>query len=254
MSLKLYRRHRKECEGGHPEDFKSGQFEEGRRGWKRCGCVIHAAGTLGEKFSRRQTGKYDWDEAKAVAAAWEAAESWTADQVDPINTSPQHVQISPKTAHIREAIKSFLGEREEIFAPNTYRKNRFVLNSLQAFADNKGYVVLDQWQPMDIRDLRSSWKVAQSTSAKYIEIVKAFFRFCHDNKWIHENPAKAIRPVKSKADRPNERVPFSDLELQQMYDACHNLYPKGRMYTTTGQDLADFIAVSVFTGLVRRVR
>jgi hypothetical protein len=49
-------------------------------------------------------------------------------------------------------------------------------------------------------------------------------------------------PVKSKADRPNERVPFSDLELQKMYDACHNLYPKGRMYTTTGQDLADFIA------------
>ena len=28
MSLKLYRRHRKECEAGHPEDFRNGQFEE----------------------------------------------------------------------------------------------------------------------------------------------------------------------------------------------------------------------------------
>ena len=35
MALRLYRRHRKECEAGPPEDFKSGEFEEGRRGWKR---------------------------------------------------------------------------------------------------------------------------------------------------------------------------------------------------------------------------
>jgi hypothetical protein len=30
MALQLYRRHRKECKAGHPEDSKSGQFEEGR--------------------------------------------------------------------------------------------------------------------------------------------------------------------------------------------------------------------------------
>jgi len=38
MALKLYRRHRIECEGGHSEDARTGEFEEGRRGWKRCGC------------------------------------------------------------------------------------------------------------------------------------------------------------------------------------------------------------------------
>ena len=31
MALQLYRRHHKECKAGHPEDSKSGQFEEGRR-------------------------------------------------------------------------------------------------------------------------------------------------------------------------------------------------------------------------------
>ena len=30
MALKPYRRHRKECEGGHSEDARTGQFEEGR--------------------------------------------------------------------------------------------------------------------------------------------------------------------------------------------------------------------------------
>jgi hypothetical protein len=45
MALKLYRRHRTECEGSHPEDSRSGEFEEGRRGWRRCACQIHASGT-----------------------------------------------------------------------------------------------------------------------------------------------------------------------------------------------------------------
>src|SRR5580658_9476561 len=76
MGLKLYRRHRKECEGGHSEDSRTGEFEEGRRGWKKCACLIHAAGTLDGKFNRRQTGKSDWDEAKAVASEWESAKSW----------------------------------------------------------------------------------------------------------------------------------------------------------------------------------
>jgi hypothetical protein len=56
MALNLYRRHRKACEGSHPEDTRTGQFEEGRRGWKKCACLIHVSGTLGGKFSRRQTG------------------------------------------------------------------------------------------------------------------------------------------------------------------------------------------------------
>lgn len=30
MALKLYRRHRKECEAGHPEDSRTGEFDEGR--------------------------------------------------------------------------------------------------------------------------------------------------------------------------------------------------------------------------------
>jgi lactoylglutathione lyase len=60
MALKLYRRHRKECEAGHPEDSKSGEFEEGRRGWKRCGCPIHASGNIRGKLdaamSQRRQG------------------------------------------------------------------------------------------------------------------------------------------------------------------------------------------------------
>ncbi len=67
MALTLYRRHRTECEGGHPEDTRSGEFEEERRGWKNCACLIHASGTLGGEFNRKQTGKSDWDALRKTA-------------------------------------------------------------------------------------------------------------------------------------------------------------------------------------------
>jgi hypothetical protein len=60
MALQLYRRHRKECEVGRPEDSKSGQFEEGRRGWKRCACLVHASGSIAGKFKRQSTWERDW--------------------------------------------------------------------------------------------------------------------------------------------------------------------------------------------------
>lgn len=77
MALRLYRRHRKECEVGRPEDFKSGEFEEGRRGWRHCGCPIHASGTIRGNFKRQSTGQWEWEAAKAVAAQWESTETWS---------------------------------------------------------------------------------------------------------------------------------------------------------------------------------
>ena len=41
----------------------SGEFDERKKGWKRCACQIFASGTLAGKFKRKYTGKSDWDEA-----------------------------------------------------------------------------------------------------------------------------------------------------------------------------------------------
>src|ERR1019366_4478615 len=108
MALTLYRRHRPACEGGHAENARSGEFEEGRRGWKKCGCLIHVSGTLGGKFSRKQTGKTDWAEAKAVVASWEAAQSW--DGLAPAEPAPAP---APDThgVTIAEATESFIANR-----------------------------------------------------------------------------------------------------------------------------------------------
>jgi hypothetical protein len=76
MALKLYRRHRKECEAGLPEDSKSGEFEEGGRGWKRCGCPVHVSDTLGRRFKRQSTGRWEWGGAREIVAKWQSAGLW----------------------------------------------------------------------------------------------------------------------------------------------------------------------------------
>ncbi len=266
MPLNLYRRHRQECEAGHPEESRSGEFEERKKGWKRCSCHIFASGTLAGKFKRRYTGRTDWLEAKAGAAKWEAAGNWDK---EPAPSLPPPVSEEKPATTIEQAVKIFLAEREEILAPNTNRKNSYILTSLRQYSATKGYFLLTQWTPIDVREFRTSWGVAPNTATKYMEIVKSFFSFAVANKWISESPGKHVKGVRGKAAvNQKERTPFTDEELKRMFEACEHRYGKTPIkwsrnvhhrpaqneianyrYIWTGEDLADFISVSVYTGL-----
>jgi integrase len=268
MTLTLYRRHRTKCEGGHDEDARSGQFEEGRRGWKKCACLIHVSGSLGGKFRRRDTGRSDWAEAKAVVASWEAAQSW--DGPAPAEPAPAPA-VPDGRITIDRAIQAFTAEFQEHAATNTQKKYRLLLGKLKAFADTKGYVMLDQWGPIDVREFRASWSVSPQTAAKNMSTVKAFFEFCVSNEWLPKNPARLVKNQRGRdaADRRGEqKLPFTDDELRKMYGACETKYGKQEVkwsrvihhqraegeyarynFKWTGQDLADFISVAVYTGL-----
>lgn len=143
MALKLYRRHRKECEGPHAEDARSGEFEEGRRGWKKCACLIHAAGSLRGRFRSKNTGRSDWEEAKIVAAAWEKAGSWDGEILIPAVQAD-----APKRMPIGRVVKSFLDELNEHAAPATHKKYRLLLKKFDAFSERRGYVMIDRWEPL----------------------------------------------------------------------------------------------------------
>src|ERR1051325_4323916 len=76
MSLNLYRRHGSHCVGGRALHETTYEADELRRSWKNCLCPIYASGTLGTGFKRKNTERTTWDDAKAVAHAWENADSW----------------------------------------------------------------------------------------------------------------------------------------------------------------------------------
>jgi len=248
MALKLYRRHRKECEGGHPEDARTGQFEEGRRGWKRCACIIHVAGTLGKKFNRRQTGETDWERARAVADACQKTGSWDGEIIPPPQPLPEP---SPHRVAVSTATQTFLDELQETAAFATHKKYRLLMARLKKFSEQRGYVMIDQWEPIDVRQFRSTWPLSPQTAVRRMAMLKPFFEYCVSNKWIQSNPARGIKNPKGRAlsSRANEqKLPFSDDEIKKMYAACQR-YGKTSKHKWNGDDVADFISLSIYTGL-----
>jgi hypothetical protein len=248
MALKLYRRHRIECEGGHLEDARTGEFEEGRRGWKRCGCLIHVAGTLGGKFSRKQTSKALWDEAKAVAAEFEKSGSLDGEVVlaEPL---PQPAQ--PRRIAVEHAVTAFLRELQETAAFATHKKYRLLLTKFKEFSIQRGYAFIDQWEPTDVRDFRTSWAINPQTGARCMAMLKPFFEYCLANEWITRNPARLVKNPRGRdagEKRAEQKLPFTDDELKRMYTACPKYGTSGK-YKWTGDDLADFISLSIYTGL-----
>ena len=249
------------------------ETDELRRSWKRCFCPIYASGTLNRQFKRKNTERTGWDEAKALARVWEDAGSWDgpAKLQAPQPTIPDAPAQDTSRTTIERAIKAFTAEHQEHAASATQKKYRLLLAKLKAFADSRGYIMLDQWTPIDVREFRSSWPVSPQTSAKYMSVVKAFFEFCLSNEWLPRNPARLVKNQRGRdaADRRNEqKLPFTDAELNKMYDACETKYGRQEIkwsrvnhelpisgeydryhHTWTGQDLRDFIDIAVYTGL-----
>lgn len=185
-----------------------------------------------------------------------------------VNASPDS---TAKAITIERAIQAFTSEFSEYAAPNTQKKYKLILGKLTAFSTCKGYVMLDQWGPIDVPEFRSSWSVSPQTATKNMSTVKTFFEFCLSNEWISRNPARLVRTQRGRdsGDRRGEqKLPFSDQDLRKMYDACETEYGKREIkwsrtihhqrvsgqyvrhnFKWSGQDVADFISVSVYTGL-----
>jgi integrase len=240
MPLHLYRRHRQECEAGHPEDFCSGQFEERKKGWKKCACFIFASGTLGGKFKRKHTGMTDWDEAKAFAAEWEKNGSWDH---APFATAPVAMPTAARIT-IADAIKVFLSNREgSKIAPSTLRKYKTFARQITAFADSRGYVMLDQFTSGDIDVFYGKLKLGARAKGKWLGTIRAFFRFSMNRKWLHDNPVTSDLKPPIGANRVANKAPYTDEELQRILAACDKMPDAER-----GEDLKDFILMMVYTG------
>jgi integrase len=252
MALKLYRRHRRECEAGLPEDTRTGEVEERRRGWKKCACLIHASGTLGGQFNRRQTGKYTWEEAKTVATAWEEAGSW--DGKAEASPEPPPKPVSGRIT-IDDAIKIFLSLREgDRIAPATLRKYKTFTKQFQAFAASRGYVMLDQLTSADVDRFYGGLKLGARAKGKRLGTLRSFFRFCMNRKWLLENPVSSDLKPPLGANRVANKIPFTDVELERILSACDALgavrwINEDGEGAWTGEDVKDFVTTLTYTGL-----
>jgi hypothetical protein len=119
--LNLYRRHRRACKTGHKHNLCSGEFDERKKGWKRCDCPIFASGTLNDRFGRKSTDGWDWDEARKIAGRWESENTGT-DAAEPVPVpSPAPAPTVAPEVKISAAISKFLAEHKGGSARGTTR-------------------------------------------------------------------------------------------------------------------------------------
>src|ERR1035438_4463363 len=108
--LTVYRRHKRECKAGHPHELRTSEFEERKKGFRRCECPIFASGTLKGVSRRQSTGQWEWEPARRIAAEWDTIGSWSGGAPQP---PPQPLPDPEATAPhitIEKAVKSFMAE------------------------------------------------------------------------------------------------------------------------------------------------
>jgi len=249
MGLALYRRHRRECKSGHAEELRTSEYEERKKGWKRCDCPIFVSGTLNRKFARQTTGQWEWEAARAIAAKLEGSGRWTTDPVP----EPAKLSAAPERITIGEAIEAFLAKcRGRDIQPTTFAKYQTFTNQFGAYCDRRGQKYIDEMTVTDMDRFYASWNDGIRGKAKKLERLKGFVKFCRKRKWLTEDLAEDLEaPAGSSVTVP--KAPFTDEELTRLYKACDEIgspTTQGPGYRTWGgEDAKDFIYLSVYTGL-----
>lgn len=250
MALNLYRRHREACEAGRAFDSRSGEFEERKRDWKRCGCLIFASGTLGRKFSRRSLSTDDWAKARERAGEYEKAGSW-ADR--PAAPPPEEPAAEKPRVTIEAACQAYIANRKAAgLKPSTLRKYQTFAKQVGAFADGLGYVMLDQFTPGDIDQFWVKWKLGARTKGKRLTTLRGFFRFAVNRKWIAESPVSGDIKAPVGSSRAANKAPFTDEEITRIIAACDKVKVEWKNETGTGEwngeDLKDLVWLMLYTG------
>ena len=130
---------------------------------------------------------------------------------------------------IQEAIEAFKASKEDV-AHGTKRNQRRALDNFLRIAKAAGIAKLDEVEIETIDLFRTKRPIAAVTWIKELSILRNFFRFCVNRKWMSSNPAKEVKPPTVK---PKPKEPYTQEEVLQIVSACDEL-GRGRM-SATGQ-------------------
>jgi len=124
---------------------------------------------------------------------------------------------------IEEATSIFLTNRESAqIAPATLRKYRTFTKQLTAYADGRGYVMIDQFTPADADRFYAGLKLGPRTKGTRLGVLRAFFRFAVNRNWMSETPISSDITPPVGSSKSADKMPFSDEELSRIMRACDN--------------------------------
>lgn len=192
--LTLYRRHTKTC--GQPDRY-----------YRRCKCPVWVEGTKDDgQYVRLSLKLSSWERAEDRKRELEAGSPYLATSA---------AMNSPKCTSVREATAKFFAECEaRNLSEATLRKYRLLIKLTNEFADAH-LVDLRTFDVERVREFRKSWKDGPRASGKKLERLRAFFKFCVENKWIEASPAVTLRAPLVK-DKPT--MPFTRDEMARILE------------------------------------
>jgi hypothetical protein len=221
VALHLYRRHRRDCKAGRVEDSLNSEFDERKKGWKRCECPITASGTLAKKYRRQSTGAWEWESARVVVEGWERSGIWGK-----ITSLPQTVvqlPIADDRTTILVASQAFLDRATaKEFEPATESKYRTFIKQLHSFTDGKGYLYFDQLTITDMDRFFASWSDGKRAKARKLHKLTGFVEFCVKRKWLKEDITADLEPPEGHSI-PTNKSPFTDDEINRIPAACDKI-------------------------------
>lgn len=269
-TLKLFRRHIKDCSKGYPKDLRIFEHDSLKAtGKAQCSCTIVAQGSLanGTFLKHQSTAENVWSKAKETVKLWC---DWGG--VTPpaeLVAAVQQEQTNHQAKPIDDAVEAFLTKKEnENLSSTIHDHHRQLLRGrFVPFCKNR-YAYIQQLDgPEAWAEFRESWinlnplhnhrpangvipaaqKVRPATAKRFLGQTRQFIRFCKTRGWLKEEwAAKEYLKVSTRIE-PKE--PFSDDDVQAIFDATALVTDRGKTGKQNAKELLVFLYVLRFAGL-----
>jgi hypothetical protein len=85
--------------------------------------------------------------------------------------------------------------------------------------------MIDQFTPADAELFYAGMKLGPRTKGTRLGVLRAFFRFAVNRKWMPETPVSTDINPPVGSSKSADKMPFSDGELDRIRKACENAVP-----------------------------
>jgi integrase/recombinase XerD len=213
VTVNVYTRHKRSCPKRDQPD------------WARCNCM--------KWLYVYRNGKDRLISAKT--RSWEKAEQKARelrDSFDPARQLQRQLEAKLNARNgqveIAFAVHQFLQEVDRLNREEATRsKYKLTLSRLLTWCAAQQPTVILLYQ-LDVSTLRSwilSWTGAPTTRHNQHQRLRTFFRFCMDQGWTSENPAKKVRNV---TPHQEATLPFSRQQYDALIEATYYYDSRGK--------------------------
>jgi len=220
--LTIFRRHLKDC-------------PHTSRRYRRCKCPLHVEGSLGGETIRKALDLTSWEAAQELIHEWN-------------HTGRIGGRIAKSTT-FENAISLYLADAvaRNLTLRSVARYRAFLERSLLKWCKAQKIATPRDLTFVKVAEYRTTWTTWSAyTSAKNLELLRMFLRFCVKARWMEENPAEDLKSPKIQMA---PTLPFEDEEVRKILAACEQYKSHNRHGKRSPARLRAFVLTLRYTGL-----